>query len=458
MLSQDILKLPVTEVSKKLRAGEFTSAELTRSLIHYARSINDKTNAYISFREEEALKEAAEADKAIQNGTAKGIYYGIPMGIKDNIYLKGEITTMGSKIHKDFISDMNASVVDILKEAGVIIIGKLNLHEYAWGVTNDNPHFGATHNPWNLSKITGGSSGGNGAAIASAASYASVGTDTAGSVRIPASCCGIVGFKPSQNLIGRDGVFPLSTSLDHVGPMGKTVEDVAALLDLLADKNEYSASLKNEGQDFVVGINEEYFMHNLDNNVEKIIREQIQNLKDQGITVKEVKIPSLEMVPFMAYMTILSESFTIHDDNLKNRIEDFGPDVQGLYSVGIPSAVDYIKARQLSGQLKREFEAIFSEVDVLLTPALPVLPPDIGSPVVHINGKEEDLNDHIMRFMFPGNITGLPALVLPGGMADGLPVGLQIFGPEYGERKVLQFAKAMEKQIAFKPINGLQDI
>lgn len=462
MLSTEIFTLPVHEINKKLKSGEVTSVQLTETLINYAKRINEITNAYISFREPEALKEAEEADKAFKEGRNKGVYWGIPMGIKDNIFIKDETTTMGSEIHRNYIPEQDAAVYKKLREAGIIVIGKLNLHEYAWGVTNDNPHFGTTHNPWNLNKITGGSSGGSGAAIASGASYASIGTDTAGSVRIPASCCGIVGLKPTQELINRDGVFPLSHSLDHVGPMGRNVDDVVALLqvvidDKYVDKLQQSAKNKTSLDEYQIGINKDYYMHELDSNVEEIMNNQIQKLKDKGAHFKEVKIPTLQMVAFMGYMTILSESFTIHDENLQNRIEDFGPDVQGLYQqMGSPSAVDYLKAQSMARQLQLEFSTIFSEVDVLLTPALPVLPPDIGSPTVQLNGKEVDLNDHIMRFMFPGNITGLPSLVMPGGVADGLPVGLQVIGPQYGDLTVLQFSKALEELIDFDYLGGMR--
>lgn len=455
MLPQNIFKLPVSVIAEKIKNREFSSVELTRSLIDYAKVMNKKTNAYISFREEEALREAQNADDQIKNGNYRGQYHGIPMGIKDNIYLKDEVTTMGSKIHKDFVPGQDAEVVQKLREAGAVIIGKLNLHEYAWGVTSNNPHFGPTHNPWNLSKITGGSSGGAGAAIASGASFASIGTDTAGSVRIPASCCGIVGLKPTQELISRDGVFPLSHSLDHVGPMGRTVSDVAALLEILAISHkevhapDYTSRLTGDIRGYTIGVNEEYYLSHLDDKVETLVRKEIERLKSDGIKVVPVQIPTLEHVAFIGYMTILSESFTVHEENLKDRIGDFGEDIQGLYQMGIPSAVDYIKAQQIARKLKTEFEAAFSAVDALLTPTLPCLPPDIGSTTVTINGKEEDLNNHIMRFMFPGNVTGLPSLSLPGGMADGLPVGLQIIGPEFSEAKILNIGKAIEDHVRF---------
>src|SRR5690625_85880 len=449
MQTDKTLQLPLSAVAEKIKSGELTSAELTRKMIDHARRVNDRTNAYISFREEEAMKEAEQADELIQKGEYRGVFHGIPMGIKDNIYLKGEVTTMGSKIHQDFIPDEEAEVVGKLKEAGVVIIGKHNLHEYAWGVTNDNPHFGPARNPWNPSKITGGSSGGSAAAIATDASFGCVGTDTAGSVRIPASCCGIAGLKPTQDAISRKGVFPLSHSLDHVGVMAKSVDEVAALFDIVASKAEPQNSgggmfSAPDRDGWTIGINEDYYFHYLDDQGEELVRQAIEKLKDQGVNFVPVEIPTLEQVAFIGYNTILTESFGIHDENLKERLEDFGPDIQALYQMGVPPKTDYEKAKKIAQRLRAEFRAVFLGVDALITPTLPCLPPDIGSPTVTINGKEEDLNDHIMRFMFPGNITGLPSLSVPCGKADGLPVGLQLIGAANTESKILEIGKQVE--------------
>lgn len=455
MITDDIFRQPVRVVAAKLRSGEFTSVELTRAMLHRAKQENEKTNAYISFREKEALAEAQQADELLQKGEDRGLYHGIPMGIKDNIFLKGEVTTMGSEIHRNFVPEEDAEIVVRLREAGVVIIGKLNLHEYAWGVTNDNPHFGPTRNPWNPTKITGGSSGGSGAAIATGVSFGSVGTDTAGSVRIPASCCGVTGLKPTQDRLSRKGVFPLSESLDHVGVMGKTVDDTAVLYELLADfasaeDAEKRFSLpKGESAVLTIGINEEYYFHHVDAQVEDLVRQQIDRLEEEGARLVPVQIPTLEQVAFIGYMTILTESFAAHDKNLKARLEDFGPDIQALYQMGVPAESDYKKAQQIAKRLKAEFRAAFLGVDALITPTLPCLPPDIGSPVVTINGKEEDLNDHIMRFMFPGNVTGLPSLSVPCGLAEGLPVGIQVIGPAHGEAMILEIGRRIENHVGF---------
>lgn len=450
METDKILQLPVAAVAEKIKSRELTSVELTRKMIGHARKVNEQTNAYISFREEEAMKEAQQADELITKGEYRGVYHGIPMGIKDNIYLRGEVTTMGSKIHRDFVPDEDAEVVDKLREAGAVIIGKHNLHEYAWGVTNDSPHFGPARNPWNPAKITGGSSGGSAAAIATDASFGCVGTDTAGSVRIPASCCGIAGLKPTQDAISRKGVFPLSHSLDHVGVMAKTVSEVSALFDIVASKTKPDGDGQNlfeapKTEGWTIGINEDYYFHYLDDRVEELVRQAIDQLKEKGAKFVPVEIPTLEQVAFIGYNTILTESFGIHEENLKNRLEDFGPDIQGLYQhMGMPPKKDYEKAKKIAQRLRAEFRAVFLGVDALITPTLPCLPPDIGSPTVTINGQEEDLNDHIMRFMFPGNITGLPSLSVPCGMADGLPVGLQLIGAAHTESKILEIGKQVE--------------
>lgn len=461
------LSLSVPALAKEIQSQSLTSQELTRSLLGRAQALNPTLNAFISFRNEQALKEAEQADKEIKQGHYRGLYHGIPIALKDNIYLKGEVTTMGAKIHQDYVPKKDATVVKKLREAGAIIIGKLNLHEYAWGITTNNPHFGACHNPWDKSKIPGGSSGGSGAAIAAGLSFGSIGTDTAGSIRIPAACCGVVGLKPTYDLVSRDGVFPLSPSLDHVGPMGRSIEEVAILLDIIADKKPevaYCDALNQEIKGLTLGVDEAYYFHRVDKPIAKATQKIFDSLEKQGVTFKNIEIPELSQAEFAGYMTIMAEAFTVHWDNLQTRLKDFGPDLQALYQAGmVPSSIDYLKAQTLREKIKAAFAKTFTEVDALISPTIPILPPDIGSDTAYINGEPVGLDKHIMRFMIPSNVAGLPSLVLPiefsGGLSgrlnEGLPTSLQLIGPQWSEAMLLNLGKkiaALAQFTSLKPM------
>ncbi|MDM1768079.1 amidase [Acinetobacter sp. 226-4] len=462
MLNKDLLSLSVTELAQHIQTRKISSVDLTKLMLQHAQDCNAEINAYISFRTEKALVEAAQADAEIAQGQYKGIFHGIPMGIKDNIYLGGEVTTMASKIHENFISDDDATVIEKLKAAGAIIIGKLNMHEYAWGITNNSPHFGACHNPWNVEKIPGGSSGGSGAAVAAGMSTITLGTDTAGSIRIPSSACGLVGLKPTHGLVAKYGCFPLAWTLDHIGPMAKTVTDAAAMLKVIAGFDardptskhveipDYVALLDQDVKGKVIGINEEYFFHQVDHEIENLIRKQLEQLEQRGAIIKTVSIPALKNAEYAELITSLAEAATIHHEDLQKCPDAFGDDIRLLFELGeLPTAVEYLQAQQLRRELKQQFTDIFKEIDVLIAPTLPILPPDIGSATAKMNGEDVDLLNHIIRFTGPSNLTGLPALSIPCGLIEGLPVGLQIIGPAFQEQKVFNIALAIEEQTQF---------
>lgn len=463
MLSKEIVSMSVEELAPLIQKRVISPVELTQTVLDHAESQNDRINAFIKIDRKQAEETALKAEKDIANGDYRGMYHGIPMGIKDNLYFKNEVTTMASKIHNEFVSDFDATVISKLREAGVVFIGKLNMHEYAWGITNNNPHFGACRNPWDTEKIPGGSSGGSGAAVAADMSVASLGTDTAGSVRIPSSACGIVGLKPTHGRVSKFGCFPLSWSLDHIGPMTKTVKDAAGLLEIIAgyDKNDptslnvpvgnYSNQLTPDVKNLVIGINEEYFFKHVDSEIEQLVRKGIQMLVDEGAKVEEVAIPSLKYAEYAEMITILTEAAAIHHRNLLKRPEQFGDDIRLLLELGeIPSAVDYLQAQQLRRQIKQEFQHALNRADVLITPTLPIIPPKIGEDYADLNGEKVDLVDHIIRFTGPSNLTGLPALTVPCGLKNGMPVGLQIIGSAFKEETVLNVGFALEKMNLMK--------
>lgn len=464
ILSKNLIDLAVEELAPLLENKTISPVELTNEVLEHADKTEPQINAYMDIYHEDAKKSALEAEKEIANGQYRGMYHGIPMALKDNLYFKNKVTTMSSKIHKDFVPKYDATVVKKLREAGVVFTGKLSMHEYAWGITNNNPHYGPVRNPWDLDKIPGGSSGGSGAAVAAGSSVASLGTDTAGSIRIPSSACGIVGLKPTHGLVSKYGCYPLAWSLDHIGPMTKTVKDAAGLLEAIAgyDKNDptsanvpkvnYLSKINGDVKDLVIGVNEDFFFNQVDTDIDKLVRAGIQSLVDQGAKVETVKIPTLQYAEWAELVTSLSEASAIHDTDLKNRPDDFGDDIRMLFELGqLPSAVDYLQAQQIRRQLKQDFQQAFAKVDVLISPTLPVAPNSIGQDLVDLNGQQVDLIDNIIRFTGPANLTGLPGLSVPCGFKGNLPIGLQIMGPAFSEALLLNTGYALEQT---KPLQG----
>ncbi|MFD1360135.1 amidase [Lentibacillus salinarum] len=462
-MRNELLSKSVEELATLIETKAVSPVDLTKVVLDHAEEKNEAINAYLHFSRKHAEKAAKDAEEEILNGQYRGMYHGIPMALKDNLYVKNELTTMGSKIHKDFIPDVDATVVKKLKEAGAVLTGKLNMHEYAWGITTNNPHYGATKNPWHLEKIPGGSSGGSAAAVAADMSAASLGTDTAGSIRIPASASGIVGLKPTYGRVSNHGSFPLAWSLDHIGPMTKTVKDSAGLLEIISgyDKNDpttidlpvdtYTKQLTGNVNDLVIGVNEEYFFNQIDSDIDKRVRESIQRLVNQGAKVEEVTIPTLKHSEQLQMVTNLSEATAIHHTNLLEKANDFGHDIPNLYEMDdLPSVVDYLQAQQLRKQLKQDFQKAFEKVDVLMAPTLPIMPPNIGEAFADLNGEKAELVSNIIRLTSPGNLTGLPALTVPCGFKDDMPVGVHIMGPAFSEGLILNTGYAVEQTNPFK--------
>lgn len=451
-------EMTITELAPLIKQKKVSPKEVTQSVVNQIERLNPKLNAFIDVTAEKAIQQAAAAEAEIMDGHYRGPLHGIPMALKDNMYIKNERTTMGSKIHQDFIPTVNATVVGKLAANGVVFTGKLNLHEYAWGATNDNPHFGACRNPWNPELISGGSSGGSGVSTAADMTIATLGTDTGGSIRIPSSFCGITGLKPTHGLVSKYGVFPLAWSLDHVGPMTKTAEDAAHVLQAIVgfdakdptsvqvDSVVYAEALTGSVKGLRIGINEEYFFRQVDQGVETAVRKAIASLEAAGATVEVVKVPALSLAEYSEMITIITEASAIHHQHLLEREEDFGEDVRFLLKLGeLPSGVDYLQAQQIRAQLNHDFQKMFQTVDVMISPTLPFLPPKVGSATGRINGEDVSLLDHFIRFTGPLNLTGLPAISVPCGFADDLPVGMQIVGPTFSETRLLNVAYTLEQ-------------
>ncbi|MGG6309330.1 amidase [Paenibacillus macerans] len=461
-MSETLTGQSVSELAPLIEQKKLSPIELTKALLDRVEQLNPTVNAYIHIDEESAMQAAKRAEADIAGGGYRGPLHGIPLALKDIFFMEDKVSTMGSKIHKDFVGGYDATVITKLKNAGAVLTGTLNMHEYAWGGTTNNDHFGACRNPWDLERIPGGSSGGSGAAVAADMAFASLGTDTAGSVRIPASICGIVGLKPTHGRVSKHGCFPLSWSLDHIGPMTKTVSDAAILLQAIAGYDaedpttlkapvpQYTEFLTEDIRGLVIGVEEDYFFHNVDPDVAAAIRQGIETLRALGAVIKPVSIPSLKHTLFAEYATVLGESGAIHHHSMKTRPLDFGENVR--HSLGyahLPSAVDFVMAQQIRRKLALEFESAYTQCDVIVAPTLPIAASKIGESFEDLNGAKANIDVELIRFTPPANLTGMPSLSVPCGFKGGLPVGMQIMGKPFDEGTLLKVGYAFEKATNF---------
>ncbi|GAB3267355.1 amidase [Arthrobacter pigmenti] len=464
-MTDDVVARSITEVSLLIKNRELSPVELTRMVLDRVQAYDDTLRSYISVYDDGAMRSAKRAETEIVTGEYRGPLHGIPMGVKDNLYVQDRVTTIGSKIHRDFVPAYSATVVEKLKQAGAVLTGKLNLHEYALGTTTDNPYFGTCRNPWNLDKSPGGSSGGAGAAVAGGLATAALGSDTSGSIRIPAAACGVVGLKPTYGRVSKHGCFPEAWSLDHVGPMTRTVADSAMVLDAISgyDGNDPS-SLKLPATDTwchlssdiagtVIGIDEKFFFRDVDDAIAASTLDAIAVLESLGASVRRVDIAGLNRAEEALTVIDTAETSTVHHPNLCDRPGDYGSDVRLLLKRGHrPSAVEYLLSQEVRGQLSKAFEEVFHDVDVMISPTLPMRTPAIGEQEIDVNGRTVDASDSSMRLVGVANLLGLPALSVPCGVLDGMPIGMQMVGPARGEQKVLDLGHAYEYN---RPIGGL---
>lgn len=446
-------------LSRALHDKDISPVEVIRHLLKRIEKINPEVNAFITLLAEEALSSAIQAEKEIMEGKIKSALHGIPIGLKDLIYTKGIKTTMGSEIYKDFIPEFDAAVVEQLKEAGAIIIGKLNTHQFAYGPTGDRSYFGPVKNPHDLTKITGGSSSGSGAAVATSLCYAALGTDTGGSIRIPSACCGVVGMKPTFGRVSKYGVYPLCWTLDHIGPLTRTVEDNALVLSVLAgfdSRDPYS--LEKEKEDFtrflaqgikgsVIGVPMSFYLENIQNEVRRKFEEALEIFKGLGAQIREVDIPRMKEISWAQQVTIRSEAYTEHEEHLRNMADQIEEEVRERLLSGIHSSLtDYIRAQQLKHMAKQVFDETLQEVDVLVTPTLPILPTKLQQREVEINSTVETVRSALTRLTGPTDFNGFPSLSIPCGTSlSGLPIGLQIIGRRFDEANLYRFGNTFEK-------------
>ena len=479
----NITELTVHELQQKLKSKELTIAEILES---YCNRINEKepeVEAFVTTYLEEAKAEAQKIQEKIDNGEDLGEYAGIPIGIKDNLCMKGTKTTCSSKMLENFVSPYDATVIEKLKDENIISLGKLNMDEFAMGSSTESSYFKKTKNPWNLNKVPGGSSGGSAAAVAANMVPWALGSDTGGSIRQPASLCGVVGLKPTYGLVSRYGLVAFASSLDQIGPITKDVRDSAMLLSLIAghdekdttsepiEKKDYTKALKNDVKGLKIGVPKEFFGEGINEEVKKELTKAIETYKELGAEVEEFSLDVAKYALATYYIIACAEASsnlgrfdgirygyrTPEYSNLKeiykkSRSEGFGPEVKrriilGTYvlSSGYYDAY-YKKAQQVRTLVSNEFSKAFEKYDVILTPTSPVTAFNIGEK--SNNPLEMYLADICTVSI---NIAGVPAISIPCGVdSEGMPVGMQLIGNKFEEEKILNAAYTFEQKVKFR--------
>jgi len=459
MKQDDLCFLTISELSGMIRSKEISPVEVTEALLNRIERLNPRLNAYITVTKEEAVKSAKAAERAIKAGKYSGPLHGVPIAVKDLMNTKGVRTTSGSKILADYVPSEDATVVQRLRRAGAILLGKLNLHEFAFGATNENPHYGPARNPWDADRITGGSSGGSGVATAASMCMGSLGTDTGGSIRIPASLCGIVGLKPTYGRVSCYGVTALSWSLDHIGPMTKSVEDAALMLQEIAGWDpkdattavqpvpNYSRALRKGVTGLKLGVPKALFFDILDGQVEKGVMNAVRLLERLGASVEEIAIPYVELSRSAALTIVAGEATSYHEKYLSTQPEAYGPDVRMRLENGrFVLAKDYVKALRFKRLFREGVEKVLKNVDVIVTPTTPIAATKIGETTVKVGDGMEEIRAMLPRLTTPFNVSSMPAISVPCGLtSSGLPIGLQIAGRPFDEATVLSVAYAYEQ-------------
>jgi aspartyl-tRNA(Asn)/glutamyl-tRNA(Gln) amidotransferase subunit A len=456
-------KLNITRLSARIRRREISPVEVTKFFLERIQKLQPVLNAYITVTEDLALQQAKQAEKEISRGRYRGPLHGIPISIKDLIYTKGIRTTAGSKILRRFVPKENAAVIERLLEAGVVILGKTNLHEFAFGITNVNPHYGPARNPWDTERVSGGSSGGSAVTVASATALASVGTDTGGSIRIPSAACGCIGLKPTYGFVSLNGVIPLASSLDHVGPMTRCVEDAAIMLEAMADpdqipverpirgKTSFRRDLHKGVRGLTVGLPRQFFFERISADVRKNVMTAIVALEQLGMRVREVTLKGIEDSDELAGIITSGEALANHWKWIRRKGSDYGRDVYSLLHGAMNQrSSDYLLAQMRREVFRERLSQVLQSVDVLAAPTIPIVAPRIEEKEVVVDGKRESLRRALLRLGRPGNLSGLPAISLPCGFSrEGLPIGLQLIGRRWDEAMLFRVAYAFEHATAW---------
>ena len=446
--------MTIREAAAKLRRRELSSVELTNEALKKIRERQAELNAFITITDELAETQARRADDELARGMDRGPLHGIPYALKDVFNTAGIRTTVGSKIYFDHVPDHNSAVYERLRDAGAVLTGKTGLQEFAYGITCNNPHFGAIRNPHDPTRIPGGSSGGSGVAVASGMVFFAMGSDTGGSIRIPASFCGCVGLKPTSGRVSRFGVMPLDFSLDHMGPLTRTADDAALVMNAIAgfDPRDDTSS-RHAVPDFArgnstlkelrVGIPENFYFDRVDPQIAAAFQSFTKRVESAGARLIPVQVPDPVEINVISRVILLSEASALLEPHLHRR-NDFGTDVIALLDQGrLISATDYINAQRLRRLYQKQWAGVFQHIDCIFTPTAPIFAPVIGATHIDIQGESEDCRLASTRFVRAINVIGLPALSLPLRGTD-LPAGVQMIGRPFSEPLILRSAHCAE--------------
>jgi aspartyl-tRNA(Asn)/glutamyl-tRNA(Gln) amidotransferase subunit A len=458
MPTDELTRLGIADAGEQIRKGSLSPAELTRAYLDRIQRLDGGCRAYITVLHAEAMTAATAAEQEIARGHYRGPLHGIPVALKDLVMTRGIRTTCGSQILRDWVPEADATVAARLGQAGAILLGKLNMHEFAYGPTGVNPHYGTARNPWGHDRMPGGSSSGSGVAVATGLCAGALGTDTGGSIRIPASLCGIVGLKPTYGRVSRAGVIPLAWSLDHIGPMTRTVTDAALLLQVLAGTDpadpstaavpvpDYRQAMGGDIRGLRVGLPQDLFFEKLDVEVRTAVLAAARALEGLGAFVEEVRLPRIQHAGPATFAVIASEAMAYHEPYLKTRAAEYGEDVRARLSAGqFILASQYLKAQRARRVIRADVDALLGQFDALLLPATPIPAPRTDERSVTVNGLSDDPRAWLTRCTRPINLTGHPALSIPCGLtAGGLPIGFQLVGRYFDEATLLRIGAAYE--------------
>jgi aspartyl-tRNA(Asn)/glutamyl-tRNA(Gln) amidotransferase subunit A len=451
----------IQEAGAALRGRKVSSAELTEDSLRRIQQLNPKLNAFLTVTADLARAQAHERDEELARGFDRGPLHGIPIAHKDLIDVVGVLTTAGSPLFGHSPAQADAAVTDKLNDAGAVMVGKTGLHELAYGITSDNPHYGSIRNPWDTECIPGGSSGGSGAAVATEMVFMATGTDTGGSIRIPAAFCGTAGLKPTYGAVSRRGVRPLGLSLDHIGPLAKTARDCGIVFEIMAgyDPRDGSSSRQALAAEppsvagLRIGWPENYYLDGVDPGVREAVHGMARKAEELGARVVPIHVPDIEALNAVGRVVLLAEASAVMA-NLHSQREKIGPDVLALLDQGrLITAVEYVNAQRVRKQLVAAFHALFREIDALFTPTTPIPAPRIGQKEVQIDGQMYDTRLAATRLVRGINVLGFPALSIPCGLSGKLPVSLQIVGRPFEDRLLIKLGAALEDAVGGSMMN-----
>ena len=455
--------LTLTEIAEAIAQKKISSREATQSCLDRTAKWQPSLNAYMSIEANAALAAADLADAALAKGESRGVLHGVPMAHKDMYYDEGHVVTCGSHIRRDWVATTTSTALRRLKDAGTVRLGSLQMVEFAYGPTGHNAHFGAVHNPWHVDHVTGGSSSGSGSAVAARLTFAALGSDTGGSIRLPAHFCGVTGLKTTLGLISRAGAMPLSQSLDTVGPLARSVEDCALLTGLMAGADpldavtstravpDYMAATRASATGMTVGIPKSFYVDDLDADTAAILQDTIATLKREGIKIVEVDLPDQRQISAACQLMIATEAAAIHKRWMIERPQDYGPQILARFQNGFAvSGVSYLESLRWRGPALAAWLAAVTGTDAVLAPVSPSAAPTIAESDVGAAPGAEAMIQRLTRFTRPVNYLGLPSLSIPAGFSiNKLPIGMQLIGRSFEEASLLTIGAAFQRATDF---------